>query len=53
MKTITKERKVIDGIIKSLDASNGDAQGILEAYEMCNTINWKESAESIVRKICG
>lgn len=52
MKTIQKERKVIDGIIESLEVSNGDAQSILEAYEMSHPINWKDSVESIVQKVC-
>ena len=52
MKTIQKEREVIDGIIESLEVSNGDAQSILEAYEMSHTINWKDSVVSIVAKVC-
>ncbi len=52
MKTVQKEREVIDGIIESLEVSNGDAQCILEAHEISHTINWNDSVESIVEKVC-
>jgi hypothetical protein len=54
MKTIQKERKVIDGIIESLEVSNGAAQSIFEAYEMSHPsigkILWKALCRRFANK---
>lgn len=52
MTDMQKERKVIDRIIETLEVSNGDAQAILEAFEMHHDIDWSESVETIVKKVC-
>jgi len=43
---------IMDGIVRTLDCSNGDAQGVFEAYEMTHQMDMDLPVEVLVKMIC-